>query len=263
MSILNKIIADKRREVDELKQLIPLKELEQTTFFEKPSLSMRSYLKDGSRTGIIAEFKRKSPSKGYINQFAKIKDIVTKYEKFGASGISVLTDLKYFGGINNDLTEARKSCNIPVLRKDFIIDEYQIFEAKSIGADCILLIASVLEKNTINYFTKIAHSLKLEILFEIHDKDEIKKINPDIDIIGINNRNLNSFEVNIDNSVQISKYLPRDCIKISESGLNNPEHLILLRNEGFDGFLIGENFMRTSDPGMEFKAFVEIYNSIK
>jgi indole-3-glycerol phosphate synthase len=256
MTILNEIITHKRKEVAENEELRPVKLLKKSIFFNSTSVSLKEYIKREDKSGIIAEFKRRSPSKGMINEFADIEQISIGYMQAGASALSVLTDSKYFGGKSNDLINARKFNYCPILRKDFIISEYQIIESKFIGADAILLIASVLTAKEIIQFTRFAHKLGLEVLLEIHSEEELEKYFTEIDLVGINNRNLKTFEVNFDNASKLVSKLPDDTIKIAESGIKSPEDIFELRNHGFDGFLIGESFMRFDLPERECKKFI-------
>ena len=257
MNILNKIIDYKRPLLNEKKELIPIKLLEKSIYFNTPVVSMKEYLQRPNASGIIAEFKRKSPSKGDINKYACVEDVTLGYMQAGASALSVLTDSNFFGGKNEDLTIARKYNYCPILRKDFIFDEYQIFEAKSIGADIILLIAEVLNKEEINHLSGIAKNIGLEILLEIHSKDQLSKLNDNIDIIGINNRNLKTFDVSIENSKILSEFIPQNIIKISESGIHSPDDIIELKKYGYKGFLIGERFMKTPRPHQACKTFID------
>ena len=249
MNILEKIIEHKYKEVEERKSLIPIKYLEQSVFFKSQVVSMKKYIMDPDKTGIIAEFKRKSPSKGMINVTATVESTSIGYMQAGASALSILTDKEFFGGHNDDLITARKFNFCPILRKDFIIDEYQIVEAKSIGADCVLLIAAALEPKRLEELAAFAQSLGLEVLMEVHDEEElVRSLNPHLDLVGVNNRSLKTFEVSIDTSLILVDKIPNEFIKISESGLSQPKTLIDLKKSGYDGFLIGENFMKTSRP---------------
>jgi len=258
MDILKKIIEHKKPLVKEQKEIIPIKLLEKSIYFNTPVASMKEYLNRENASGIIAEFKRKSPSKGDINKYACVEDVTLGYMQAGASALSVLTDSNFFGGKNEDLTIARKYNFCPILRKDFIFDEYQIYEAKSIGADVILLIAEVLSENKIKELSAVAKSLGLEVLMEIHSKDQLDKLNDNIDIIGVNNRNLKSFEVSIENSKELANFLPKDILKISESGINSPKDILELRDYGYIGFLIGERFMKTPRPQQACKTFIKL-----
>jgi len=257
MNILEKITQHKIKEIAERSELYPIKLLEKSIFFESPTISLKKYLLREDKSGIIAEFKRKSPSKGFINKYAKPEKVSVEYMQAGASALSVLTDNKFFGGSCEDLKIVRKYNYCPVLRKDFIIDEYQIIEAKSIGADAILLIAAILSKNQIIQFEKLAKSLNLEILFEVHNKEELEKIELDNKIIGVNNRNLKTFETNIQTSIDLSSFIPDNCVKVSESGISKIENIIELKKYGFNGFLIGENFMKSESPGRACANFIK------
>lgn len=248
MDILQEIVAHKKKEVEERKSLFPVKLLEKSIFFNSNTVSLKRYLTRDDLVGIIAEFKRKSPSKGFINKFADVERITLGYMQAGASALSVLTDTNYFGGKSEDLGVARKYNFCPILRKDFTIDEYQIIEAKSIGADVILLIAAILTKEQITNYTKLAKELGLEVLLEIHGEDELDKIVPGIEIVGVNNRNLKTMEVSLDTSLRIVSKLPKGVIKVSESGISKPSQLIELKEAGYKGFLMGEFFMRHSRP---------------
>jgi len=263
MNILEKIIQHKHKEVAERKSLIPIKYLEQSIFFDSEVVSMKKYILNPEKTGIIAEFKRKSPSKGMINVTAKVESTSIGYMQAGASALSILTDKEFFGGTNDDLTTARKYNFCPILRKDFIIDEYQIVEAKSIGADCILLIAAALEPKRLKELASFAKSLGLEVFMEIHEEGELEEtLNPNLDLIGVNNRSLKTFDVNVQTSLSLVDKIPNEFTKVSESGLSNPETLVQLKTAGYDGFLIGENFMKASRPHDAAYQFVTQYKKI-
>lgn len=256
MTILDKIIADKKREVALKKSIISVKQLEVSDLFGKRTISLSKRIKNSS--GIIAEHKRRSPSKQTINSSFSLEEVVKGYEKFGASGISVLTDTKYFGGSLEDLQLARASVNIPVLRKEFIIDKYQILEAKSNGADAILLIASILTRSEIKQLSEFAQALSLEVLLEIHNQEELEKaLMPSLDLIGVNNRNLKNFEISLKNSFDLAEMIPNEFLKISESGINSPQDVLALKEYGFNGFLIGETFMKTDNPGKYLGQFIK------
>ncbi len=261
MTILDEIIAYKRKEVAERAETHPIKLLEKSIYFPSKCVSLKHYIQREDKSGIIAEFKRKSPSKGMINEFAAIEKISIGYMQAGASALSVLTDIHFFGGKNEDLTTARKFNFCPILRKDFTVSEYQIIEAKSIGADAILLIAAVLTKEEIKQFTALAHQLGLEVLLEVHTQEELEKYIPEIKLVGINNRNLKTFEVDFENSIRLVQQLPLDTVKIAESGISDPKNIVELKQHGFEGFLIGENFMKTASPELECKRFIEQINS--
>ena len=257
MTILDEIIAYKRKEVTERAETHPTKLLEQSLYFKSECVSLKKYIQREDKNGIIAEFKRKSPSKGMINEFVSVEKTSIGYMQAGASALSVLTDSHFFGGKNEDLTNARKFNFCPILRKDFTISEYQIIEAKSIGADAILLIAAVLKKEEIKQFTQLAHQLGLEVLLEIHTQEELNKYIPEINLVGINNRNLKTFDVDFENSIRLAQQLPANTVKIAESGINDYKNIIELKKHGFDGFLIGENFMKTAAPELACKRFIE------
>ena len=258
MHILDEIVQYKRREVQERKSLFPAQLLQKSIYFDTPCVSMKKYLLRPDRWGIIAEFKRKSPSKGVINDHASVEKVSIGYMQAGASGLSVLTDEYFFGGKNEDLTTARRFNFCPILRKDFIIDEYQILEAKSIGADTILLIAAVLEPATTKKFAELAHSLGLEVLLEVHNQEELEKhLNKDLDLVGVNNRDLKTFEVNIETSKSLASEIPDEFVKISESGISDPENIIELRSYGFSGFLIGQSFMMSNRPEKRCREFIQ------
>ena len=260
MDILSKIVKDKYKEVDLKKSLIPASQLEQSILFGRKGASLAAALQN-SNTGIIAEHKRRSPSKSTINQNTNVGQVAKGYEKGGVCGMSVLTDIKYFGGSLEDLLLARASVKMPLLRKEFIIDEYQILEAKAYGADVILLIAAVLSREEIKTFSELAKSLGLEVLLEIHNEEELhKSIMPSLDMLGVNNRNLKTFEVNLETSKSLSELIPNDFVKVSESGISSIEAIQDLKQYGYQGFLIGENFMKTNNPGQSAKTFIEKLN---
>lgn len=209
-----------------------------------------------SHSGIIAEFKRKSPSKGIINEKLSPLEVVSQYEKFGASGISILTDSQFFGGNFSDITSVREDIQIPILRKDFMVDEYQFYEAKAIGADVILLIAACLSPSQVQEFTELAHSLNLEVLLETHSEEELNHIDKNVDLVGINNRNLKDFKVDLQHSVNLKNMLPKEILSVAESGIYNKEDFQYLKEKGFDAFLMGEFFMKKENPGKAFEEFV-------
>lgn len=261
MNILDKIIAHKKIEVEQRKKEIPVSKLEKSMLFNRNTVSLKQQLQDQEQIGIIAEFKRKSPSKGFINQTAKVGKTTQQYFTAGASGISVLTDEHFFGGTNIDINIARQVNTGPILRKDFMIDEYQLIEAKSIGADVILLIAAALEPDRLKALAAFAKRLELEILMEVHTKEELNRsICPALDMIGVNNRNLTTFEVSIQNSLDLVDHIPTDFVKVAESGISKASSLLQLKEAGFEGFLIGGHFMEQSDPGQACKTFI---NSLK
>jgi indole-3-glycerol phosphate synthase len=257
MNILDKIVARKKEEVAAAKARQSVKDLENKIAFSRSTYSLKDYLTDPSKTGIIAEFKRKSPSKGIINNEVTVEEVTTGYAAAGASALSVLTDHDFFMGHEDDLIAARKVNEIPILRKDFMVDEYQIIEAKAIGADIILLIAACLTAQEITDFAKLAKSLGLSTLLEVHNQEELDfSLNSYIDVVGVNNRNLKDFTVSIDTSLQLAQTIPSDFLKISESAISHPDTIKLLKKAGFNGFLIGENFMKTSNPGKAMEEFI-------
>ena len=256
MNILDDIITHKKKEVEERKSLYPVKLLEKSIYFPSPTVSLKKYIQRPDKSGVIAEIKRKSPSKGILNKNVSIERTSIGYMQAGASALSILTDNKFFGGSNDDLTTARKFNFCPILRKDFTIDEYQIVEAKSIGADAILLIAAALETKTAEKLATFAHSLGLEVLLEVHNEEELKQSSGvDADLVGVNNRSLKTFEVSVDVSKRLASLIPTGQVKISESGLSDPAAIAELKKFGYEGFLIGETFMKNGRPeeaAMEF-----------
>lgn len=259
---LEKIIAYKKKEVVERKALYSSKLLEKSIYFDGPVVSLKEFLKREDKQGVIAEFKRKSPSKGAINLYASVEEVSLGYMQAGSAALSVLTDQEFFGGSYADLTEVRKFNYAPILNKNFIVDEYQILEAKSIGADAILLIAECLEKEKLQAFAKTAKSVGLEVLMELHSVNQLDKLSDDIDLVGVNNRNLKTFEVDVVNSFRIGSQIPRGFVKIAESGINDPQTVVDFKKEGFDGFLIGECFMREADPGLACREFHQTLDAL-
>ena len=257
MSALTKIIADKYFAVEQQKGQVPISLLERSVFFGQDAISLKNTLVATTNLGIIAEYKRQSPSKGIIYTPNDVRRITTGYIAAGASALSILTDIKYFGGSNDDITIARKYNECPILRKDFTIDEYQIIEAKSIGADAILLIAAALDAKQIKQFTAVAHNLGLEVIVEIHDSEELDKLPTDVDIIGINNRNLKTMRVDITQSFELIKQLPANAVKISESGISQAQSIIDLHKAGFNGFLMGEYFTKNDRPEVACAEFIK------
>lgn len=254
--ILSEIIANKRFEVDLQKQTISLEQLQEGIGDIPMARSMKQALSSSS-SGIIAEFKRRSPSKGWIKQEACPKEIVPSYVAAGASALSILTDEKFFGGSLKDIRTVRPLVDIPILRKDFIIDEYQLYQARIVGADAVLLIAAALEKDKCQQLTEQAHVLGLEVLLEIHNIEELSYINNEVDMVGINNRNLGTFITDIENSFRLARQLPQDTVLVSESGISKPEVVKRLQAYGFHGFLIGETFMKTPQPGETLQSFIQ------
>lgn len=256
MNILDKIIEHKKIEVAQRKAAISVADLEQRSLYNRPVLSLKQFLLDDTKTGIIAEFKRQSPSKGIINGNADVVDVTSAYARHGASGLSVLTDEHFFGGSTADLLQARIN-QVPILRKDFIVDEYQIVEARAMGADVILLIAACLTPAEVKRLAAFANSLQLEVLLELHDEEELGHICEETVLVGINNRNLKTFVVDIERSLAMAQKIPAGKVKIAESGISSAENIRLFRENGFRGFLVGENFMKEKDPGVAFEQFVK------
>ena len=256
MNILDKIVADKYKEVELKKRLIPASQLESSVLFNRKGLSLATALRD-SYTGIIAEHKRRSPSKETINQNTNVGQVALGYEKAGVCGMSVLTDIKYFGGSLEDLLLARASVTMPLLRKEFIIDEYQILEAKAYGADVILLIAAVLTRAEIKNLSEFAKNLGLDVLLEVHNEEELhKSIMPSLDMLGVNNRDLKTFKVSLETSKSLCKLIPDEFVKVSESGISSVKAITDLKTYGYQGFLVGENFMKTNNPGKSAADFI-------
>ncbi len=255
-NILEKIVANTQAETAEKKELYPQETLTKTAFFERPVFSFKKALKE-SPTGIIAEFKRKSPSKGIINDTVKVRKVTTGYVKAGATALSVLTDKVFFGGKIMDLLLARNFNSLPILRKDFIVEEYQVLETKAIGADALLLIAACLKKEEVRDLSRLAKSIGLEVILEIHSETELDWICDTIDVVGVNNRDLKTFSVDLDLSLGLVDKIPNQFAKISESGIHKAETIVQLKKAGFDGFLIGENFMKTPNPDNACEEFIE------
>jgi indole-3-glycerol phosphate synthase len=256
-TILDKITAYKKQEIAEQKALYPSRLLEQSIYFETPVVSLVQFLKRTDKQSIIAEFKRKSPSKGVINAYASVESVSIGYMQAGASALSVLTDTHFFGGKLEDLTEARKFNYAPILNKNFVLDEYQIIQAKAAGADAILLIAECLAASQVQQLAHFAKSLGLEVLMELHTADQIDKLCSEIDLVGVNNRNLKTFEVDLENSLHIAALLPDHLVKVAESGISDPETVVQLQEHGFEGFLIGEQFMKHARPEAACAKFIQ------
>ena len=259
MDILEEIVANKRVEIEAAKQAVAPqvlhRQVEAILDFSTPSMKQALTTSD---TGIISEFKRKSPSKGWIKEDGQPDIIPLSYQKNGAAALSILTDQKYFGGCDEFISIARRSgVKIPVLYKNFVIDEYQLFQARLCGASAVLLIAADLKLDECRTLLHTAHELGLEVLLEMHSEQELEYAALEPDMCGINNRNLGSFVTDVENSFRLAELLPKDAVKVSESGISNPDTVKALRKAGFRGFLIGENFMKTADPGLALKAFIE------
>ncbi|AZQ64469.1 indole-3-glycerol phosphate synthase TrpC [Flammeovirga pectinis] len=257
MTILDKIVAHKKIEVAARKEIVSLADLQARPLFDKEPVSAKAWIASPNKSGIIAEFKRQSPSKGLINGTAKVSDVAEGYFKAGVSAMSVLTDQEFFGGTVDDLLAARSVSPVPIIRKDFIVDEYQIVEAKSIGADFILLIASCLTPEESKKYAEVARNLGMQILLEVHNQEELEAhVCDKMDLIGVNNRNLKTFEVSIENSKILAELIPNEFVKVSESGISNIENIKELKKYGYKGFLIGENFMKTNNPSKAAKEFI-------
>ena len=249
-TILDTIVAHKRQEIAARRELVPIKLLESSLYFKSQPLSLRKYLLREGGSGLIAEFKRKSPSKGWINQYAPVERTTLGYMQAGAAALSILTDTEFFGGKNEDLTTARRFNFCPIIRKDFVVDEYQILEAKSTGADAVLLIAAVLSPAEIDKLGRLARSLGLEVLLEVHDAEELaRSANTEaVDLIGVNNRNLHDFSLSLDTSMALAEAIPNEFVKVSESGISTAKAISRLHAVGYRGFLLGEAFMRHARP---------------
>lgn len=257
MNTLERIVLRKREEVAAAKAQTPASALERQPLFDREPLSLAEAVRQPGASGLICEFKRRSPSKGLINGTATPAETVSGYERAGASAASVLTDADFFGGSPDDLRAARQAATMPLLRKDFVIDEYQLLEAKAWGADVALLIAACLKPAESRSLAKFARELGLSVLLELHGQDELGHVNEYASAIGVNNRDLKTFAVDVNVSLQMLEKLPKEAVKISESGLSDPKTVLLLRQAGYEGFLIGENFMKTADPASACQAFIE------
>lgn len=258
MNILETITAHKRKEVAAQKQKVPFALLEKEAGFSRACISLVQTLRQPDASGIIAEIKRKSPSQGVIHPHVRVDEVASGYVAAGCSGLSVLTDHEFFGGTVDDLIKARGVADVPILRKDFIVDEYQITEAKAIGADVILLIAACLEPEQIKWFTSVAHGLGLEVLLEVHDEAELlSNLYSGADLLGVNNRNLKTFEVSVDVSRKLAEKIPSSYVKISESGMDQVSTVLELRKYGYEGFLMGQNFMKHEKPEEACRRFIE------
>lgn len=257
-TILDKIVAKKRLEIDADKRAVSAIKLEESDDFHRECYSMRDFILNPARSGIIAEYKRKSPSKGVINDRVTVADVTRGYVQAGASALSVLTDHSFFGGKKKDVVEARAINQIPVLRKEFMLDEYQVIEAKALGADIILLIAAILSPAEIKSLAGLSKSLGLNVLLEVHNLEELERsLCPELDAVGVNNRNLGDFSVSVQHSYNLVEHIPNEFLKISESGISDPAIIGDLKRAGFNGFLIGENFMKEENPGKAMASFVQ------
>jgi indole-3-glycerol phosphate synthase len=255
--ILQEIVSKRKQTVEQLKIIVPMAAWEMMPLFSKECISLKETLLDNNSTGIIAEFKRASPSKGVINDKANIFETIYGYENNGAAAVSILTEPVFFNGNNDDILSVAESLTIPILRKDFILEEYQVMESKAIGADVILLIAACLSPKEVKRLAAFAKGFGLEVLLEIHNEKELGHICDETELIGINNRNLKTFEVNIDTSIQLINKIPTGKLVIAESGISNVETIVTLKQAGFKGFLIGETFMKQPDPAIAFAEFIK------
>jgi indole-3-glycerol phosphate synthase len=264
MKILSNIVDHKIKEIASLKEMVTVKRLESSIFFNSSVVSMRTYLGRPETSGIIAEIKRSSPSAGLMKPNLDVESLSVAYMQAGATALSVLTDVTFFGGKNEDLTSARKFNYCPILRKDFIIDEYQVIETKSIGADCLLLIAACLSPAKCKALAKLGHQLGLEVLLEVHKEEELNcHVNEHIDLIGVNNRDLRDFNTDIERSIELANKIPEDFMKISESGISNVKQIRKLKEAGYQGFLIGGYFMKQADPDRACAALVNQLKSLE
>jgi indole-3-glycerol phosphate synthase len=269
MNILDKIVAHKKLQVAERRNTVPMAQLEKGEVFHRKTVSLMKHLTHPASSGIIAEFKRKSPSKGIINPDAEVVTTTRGYVAAGAAALSVLTDEEFFGGSSENLQKARQHNACPILRKDFMIDEYQIVEAKALGADVILLIAAILTPDEMKNLAMVARSLEMEVLLEVHNEAELRQsalnemVAPYINVVGVNNRNLKTFEVSVDTSKELAVLIPDNFVKISESGISNPVTILQLQEYGYRGFLIGENFMKTDDPTKACEDFIRLLRNQK
>lgn len=258
-NILDKIVARKKIEIAEAKKRISAVELSESEFFSRKCYSLREFIQHPQCNGIIAEFKRASPSKGIINSHSSVEEVTQGYAAAGASALSVLTDTDFFGGSYIDLIEARQVNEVPILRKDFMLDEYQILEAKAWGADIILLIAAILHPPEIKQLADLAKKLGMSVLLEVHNQRELERsLCDELDAVGVNNRNLGDFSVSLEHSYNLVSQIPDHFLKVSESGISNPQTILDLKDAGFNGFLIGENFMKEKDPGKAMEEFCKL-----
>lgn len=254
-NILDEIVSERKKTIQQLKSTLPVEVWEMMPLFEKDCISLKESL--SGNAGIIAEFKRASPSKGVINDKVDVLDVVLDYEMNGAAAVSILTEPVFFKGSNDDILTVANSLTIPILRKDFIVEEYQIFESKALGADVILLIAACLSVKQVKELALAAKRIGLEVLLELHDESELNHICNEVDLVGVNNRNLKNFEVNLEHSVRMAEKIGNDFIKVAESGINDVNNIGYLKQHGFNGFLIGEYFMKQQDPGKALKEFTD------
>jgi indole-3-glycerol phosphate synthase len=256
MNILEKIVLRKSEEITERKRTSSLESLKDHPYYYRSAYSLVNSLQGDNSSGIIAEFKRRSPSKGIINDKVDPVVVTSAYQDAGAAAVSILTDTDFFGGSSEDVTRSREALSIPILRKEFIVDPYQIHEARHMGADLILLIAACLSASQVQDLSAEARSIGLEVLLELHDEDELVHICETVDLVGINNRSLKTFDVDIERSLRMASAIPEGKPKVAESGIDDPEQVKMFRKNGYKGFLIGENFMKNVDPGNALKQFI-------
>jgi len=259
MSILDRIIANKVKEVGLLKEKLPIDLLEKSDYLEKEAVSLSVSLAEDNSSCIIAEFKRRSPSAGIVNEKVEPEVVARDYELGGAAGISVLTDGKYFGGSLDDLGRVRKAVKLPLLRKEFIIDEYQVIESRAEGADAILLIAAALDKGKVKILSELARDVGLEVVLEVHSEEELDHLHPAVNIVGVNNRDLKRMVTDVGISRNLAVKIPEGFLRISESGISNATAIVELRDLGYRGFLIGEYFMKQEDPGAACSELIQSY----
>jgi indole-3-glycerol phosphate synthase len=260
--ILKKIVERTRHTVELRKGLFPYAVLEKYPFFNREVISVSSRLRSGKGNGVIAEFKRQSPSKGVINRHADPVEVAMAYEDYGASAMSVLTDEPFFGGSNVDLMRIREAVQLPLLRKDFVVDEYQLLEARAIGADFVLLIAACLTVDEVKNLAAAANQLGMEVLLELHEEAELEHYCDHVQLVGINNRSLKNFDVDLQRSLDMANSLPAETLKVAESGIHSVDQLLQFRNHGFDAFLMGEYFMKQAQPGEAFRLFSEALKTV-
>lgn len=256
MTILDRINDHKRLEIDRRKANTPVERLIDSYGYRAERRSLVTSLTESPHYGIIAEFKRKSPSQDDINLAADPEAVTTGYQTAGAAAISCLTDVHFFGARSNDIDRVRRAVDLPIIRKDFILDAYQLHEARAMGADAVLLIAGSLSAGELDELAAEANELGLEVLCEVHNEEEVGKLSPNVDVVGVNNRDLQTFNVSIENSLRLAEMLPPSTVKISESGIEDAQTIAKLRREGFQGFLIGTYFMRQADPGQACADFI-------
>ena len=264
MNVLEKIVAHKAKEIEQAKALVSVKELEQSPLFAADCFSAVDFIRQPERSGVIAEFKRQSPSKGIINDYSSVEQVTQGYNQAGASVLSVLTDRSFFGGSDENLRIARASNEMPILRKDFIIEEYQILEAKAMGADVVLLIAACLDPKKLKSLAQFAQSLGLQVLLEVHNEQELEEsLNDDVDLAGVNNRDLTTFTTTVETSYRLGELIPDHFVNVSESGIHAPKTVVELKQAGYEAFLIGENFMKEKNPAQACRQFVEEIRQIE